>query len=173
VARVRSLLKSVFRLLLAVCVLWGTMRALMLIDEHLFRRRAEALLTEIQSLELRRTPSQTTEKGMQPWKADSKVYEPCDTNERCIEATLDDFFLGLLPKAALLVRVDDYIRWRFRLSYAIGPFSRFINLFVLEYMRMGGRLSRVTASVEMRDSVVWSKGFSIHIETVVGAFRSR
>jgi hypothetical protein len=66
----------------------------------------------------------------------------------------------------IFVRLDDYLRWRLRLSYGQGPFARMAQQFLLPgYMLMGGRPAKIIANVGMRDGVVWSKGFFVGIET--------
>jgi hypothetical protein len=61
--------------------------------------------------------------------------------------------------------LDDYFRWRLKLSYDQGPFVR-TELWLLRlYMRVGGHPARVTATVGMRDGIVWNKGVSVWIET--------
>lgn len=62
-------------------------------------------------------------------------------------------------------RLDDYIRWRLRLHYDVGPFSRLSLAMVREYMRLGGHPAEIFASVGMRGGVVWKMNFSVTIET--------
>ena len=169
-ARLRPLLKSVLLLFLIICALWGTVRASILISQHLYRRRTEGLLTEIQSLELNRTTWQTAETKLSQWKAETKFHAPCNEEERCLEITLDDFLVSYLSNTTLPVRLDDYLRWRLKLSYNTGPFVRLAESIALRYMKIGGRLARITASVGTRGGVVSSKGFSVHIENNVGPF---
>jgi hypothetical protein len=61
--------------------------------------------------------------------------------------------------------LDDYFRWRLKLSYDVGPFVRVEFVLLRAYMRIGGRPARVLATIGMRDGVVWSKGLSVFIET--------
>lgn len=172
VGRLRSILKPVLLLFLTFCVLLGSVRVASQINQHFFRRRAETLLAEIQSLELRKTPWQVAQAELQHWRADTRFYDPCNEDQCFVEITLDDFILGYLPKAGWLIRLEDYLRWRFRLSYTVGRFSHLAPFLVLGYLKMGGRLAQVDATVGMQDGVVWSKGFSVHIETNVGPFTS-
>jgi len=52
-----------------------------------------------------------------------------------------------------------------KLSYDIGPFARLELVLLRAYVCVGGRPARIVAIVGMRDGIVWSKGFSVFIET--------
>src|SRR5258706_16044202 len=58
VGRFRSLLKFLFALALSLCTVLFLTWLAGRIEQHFFRRRAELLLSQVQSLELRRTPWQ-------------------------------------------------------------------------------------------------------------------
>lgn len=154
------------------CAVLGSLRLANQINQYFLRRRTEALLAVIRSIELRRTTWETAETELLPWRTESKTYEPCDEDERCVQITLDDALTGYLEKVTWTVRVDDYLRWRLKLSYDEGPAVRLAESLVSGYMRMGGRLAQVKAAVRMRDGVVWNKDFLVHIEAIVPPFRS-
>ncbi len=135
------------------------------VEQHLFRRRAELLLAEIQSLELRKTPWHEAQTQFQRWGPESKLDDQCNEHKCFLEITLDERVLGYLSKTNLFVKLDDYFRWRLKLSYDVGPFVRLEFVLLRAHMRMGGRPSRVLATVGMREGSVCSKGFSAFIET--------
>src|SRR6266478_5038974 len=52
---------------------------------------------------------------------------------------LDERVLGYLFKRSVFVRLDDYFRWRLKLSYDIGPFARLELVLLRAYVCVGGR----------------------------------
>ncbi len=138
------------------------------IGQYLLRRRAELLLAEVQSLELRKTPWPEAQQQFQHWAANRKFDDACNEHQCSLKITLLDLVYGSLSRTnGALVRLDDYFRWRFKLSYEIGPFVRMQQALVLTYMRAGGRPGGVVATIGMRNGVVWSKGFYVRLETYV------
>jgi len=135
------------------------------VEQHLFRRRGELLLAEIQSLELRKTPWHEAQSQFRRWGRDSKLDDQCNEHKCSLKITLDERVLGYLFKRNVFVRLDDYFRWRLKLSYDIGPFARLELVLLRAYVCVGGRPARIVAIVGMRDGIVWSKGFSVFIET--------
>jgi hypothetical protein len=135
------------------------------IEQHIFRSRAESLLSQLQSLELRKTPWPDAQHQLKRWDAETTFHDQCNADACSITITLFEPVYGFAYHRNIFVRLDDYFRWRFKLSYDEGPFVRTeIGLF-RGYMLMGGRPARVIAEVGMRSGVVWSKGFSVYIET--------
>ena len=163
--RVRSLRRAFLALLLGLCVLLSLALIVSQVEQHLFRRRAELLLAEIQSLELRKTPWHEAQSQFRRWGRDSKLDDQCNEHKCSLKITLDERVLGYLFKRNVFVRLDDYFRWRLKLSYDIGPFARLELVLLRAYVCVGGRPARIVAIVGMRDGIVWSKGFSVFIET--------
>ena len=137
------------------------------IEQRLLRRRAELLLAEIQSLELRKTPWPEAQQQFQHWAANRKFDDACNEHKCFLQITLDEPVLGSVFGTNVFVHLDDYFRWRFKLSYSTGPFVRMEQALFRAYVRVGGRPAMVMANVGMRDGIVWSKGFSVLIETYV------
>ena len=71
--RIRSLRQALLALFLGLCVLFSLALVVSQIEQHLFRRRAELLLAEIQSLELRKTPWHEAQTQFQRWGPESKL----------------------------------------------------------------------------------------------------
>lgn len=168
----RSLFKPLLPLFLTFCAVSGSLRLANQVNQYFLRRRAEPLLTVIRSIELRRTTWDSAETELLPWRTESRNYEPYDEDERYVQITLDDAVTGYLEKAIWMIRVDDYLRWRLKLSYDEGPAVRLAEFLLSGYMRMGGRLAQVKAGLRMRDGVVWNKDFLVHIEEIVPPFTS-
>jgi hypothetical protein len=163
--RIRSLRRALLALFLSLCVLFFFALIVSQIEQHLFRRRAELLLAEIQSLELRKTPWQQAQTQLQRWRANTEVGGQCNEQKCSLKITLDELVLAYASKTNLFVKLDDYLRWRLKLTYDVGPFVRLEFVLLRAYMRIGGRPARVLATIGMRDGVVWSKGLSVFIET--------
>jgi hypothetical protein len=165
VGRIRSLRRALLTLFLGFCVLFSLVLIASQIEQRLFRHRAELLLAEIQSLELRKTPWHEAKTQLQRWRETSEFSGICNEQKCSLKITLDELVLAYASKTNLFIRLDDYFRWRLKLSYDVGPFVRLEFVLLRAYMRMGGRPARVVATVGMRDGIVWNKGFSVFIET--------
>jgi len=167
VGRLRSLRRVLLVLLLAVCALLSLALIASQVEQHLFRRRAEQLLSEVQSLELRKTPWPEALAKFQHWGADRKFGDECDEHKCSLQITLTEPVFGYPPPTNLSALLDDYFRSRFKMSYDTGPFVRVEQRLLRAYMRVGGRPAGVFATVGMRNGIVWSKGFDVAVETYV------
>ncbi len=168
VGRLRSLRRGLFALFVGLCTLLALVLVAIQIEQRLFRRRAEHLFAEVQSLELRKTPWQEAQARVQRWGSQREFDGPCNGHECSLTVTRNDFVAGCFFERNIFVKLDDYFRWRLRLTYGMGPFQRALYASIRAYMRVGGHPARVRASIGMRDGIVWSKGVSIEIETYAG-----
>ena len=134
-------------------------------EQHLFRRRAELLLNQIQSLELRKTPWPEARRSLSLWTANSKFYDPCDERRCSLQIKLDEFVFHFISTNTVFLHWDDYVRWRLKLSYATGPFVRFEAVALRLYMAIGGQPATVSATIGMMDGTVSTKDFEV--KTVV------
>jgi hypothetical protein len=135
------------------------------VEQRFFRGRAELLLSQVQSLELRETSWPEVQLQLKQWSSESRYDNPCNGSECLEEITLTQPVYRFVSHGFILVHLDNYLRWRLKLSYDQGPFVRIASALLRGYMLMGGRPAKVTATLGMRDGVVWSKGFTINIET--------
>jgi hypothetical protein len=165
VGRLRSLRRALFALFWAFCVLLSLALIVTQIGQRIFRTDAELLLTEIRSLELRKTSWNKAKAQLQRWRPNSEYGSQCNDQKCSLTITLNQFIFGYLGERNIFLRLDDYFRWRLKLSYAEGPFAKLQWAFLRAHMRLGGRPARIIATVGMRDGIVWSKGFSVYIET--------
>jgi hypothetical protein len=152
-----ALLLSLFALL---CLTLVTSQ----VGQHIFRRRAEHLLAEIQSLELRTTPWHEAQSRFQHWGTNERYDDECNELQCSVKITLTEPVYNFIWTSLLFVHLDDYLRWRLKLSYDTGPFVRVEMALLRAYMLTGGRPAKVVATVGMRDGTVWSKGFQVSIE---------
>lgn len=135
------------------------------VEQRMYRQRVQLLLTELQSLQLRKTPWEEAQKEIQRWSANRKFDERCDSRRCSVQINLDEFVFRIASERNVFVKLDDYFLWRLNLSYSQGPFVRAEFWLLRRYMRAGGHPARVIANIGMRDGIVWSKGISIWIET--------
>jgi hypothetical protein len=164
----RRLLKTVTALFLTACIFFLLFFATSQIEQHLLRRRSERLLSEIQSLELRKTSWDAAEKAFEHWGANRHFDDACTQHACSFTVLLDDPSWHHMSERNLFSKLDDYFRWRFNLSYGEdGPFWRLSMALFHTYMRIGGHPAIITAKVGMIDGVVWSKGIDVRIETYV------
>jgi len=169
VGRPHSLRKLLRALSLSLCALLFLTLLTSQTEQHLFRRRAELLLSELQSLELRRTSWRDAQTQFQRWGANREFDEHCDSHKCSLKITLNEFVFGYVTQRNLFEKLDDYFRWRLKLSYNQGPFARAEVWLLRLYMRVGGHPARVIANIGMCDGVVWSKGISVWVETYAHA----
>jgi hypothetical protein len=164
---IRRLRRALFVLFLVVCALLSLALVAGQIEQRIFRRRAERLLAEVQSLELRKTPWPEALVKFQHWGANRKFDDHCDEHKCSFQITLDYTLLNYLMSRNIFDRLDDYLRWRFKLSYGEGegPFDSLETFLMHAYLRVGGHPARVRATVGMRDGVVWSEGYDLAIAT--------
>jgi hypothetical protein len=135
VSRLRSLRRALLALLLGTAVLFSLVLAASQVEQRLFRRRAELLLAEIQSLELRKTPWHEAKAQLERWRANTEIGSRC-SEQRCSQTiTLNQFVFGYVSERNVFVRLDDYFRWRLNLSYSEGPFVKFEWALLRTYMR--------------------------------------
>jgi len=157
--------RALLALLLGTAVLFSLVLAASQVEQRLFRRRAELLLAEIQSLELRKTPWHEAKAQLERWRANTEIGSRCGEQWCSQTITLNQFVFGYVSERNVFVRLDDYFRWRLNLSYSEGPFVKFEWALLRTYMRLGGRPARVVATAGMRNGIVWSKGYSVYIQT--------
>lgn len=164
-SRLRSLRRALLALLLGTAVLFSLVLAASQVEQRLFRRRAELLLADIQSLELRKTPWHEAKAQLERWRANTEIGSRCNEQWCSQTITLNQFVFGYVSERNVFVRLDDYFRWRLNLSYSEGPFVKLEWALLRTYMRLGGRPARVVATAGMRNGIVWSKGYSVYIQT--------
>jgi hypothetical protein len=160
--------RTVCRRLARVVLCFGALVVLALlaaqVEQHVFRRRAEQLAADLETLEMRKTTWQEAQARLAHWGASRKFSDSCDAQSCSVDITFTEFAFGFLSERNLFVRLDDYFRWRLRLSYNEGPFVRAERLLGHTFMRLGGRPATVNAHVLMQDSVVWNKAIWMQIE---------
>jgi hypothetical protein len=161
----RILRRSLIALFAGLCVLLCLTLAAGQVGQYILRGRAERLLAEVQALELRKTPWSEAQRRFQHWGSRVKLGDNCNEHECSLEITLAEPVFRYASRGTIFVFLDDYLRWRLKLSYDRGPFVRMEHALFHTYLHLGGRPAKVDASVGMRDGVVWSEGFSVTVYT--------
>jgi hypothetical protein len=134
------------------------------VEQRVFRRRATLLLTEIQSLKLGTTPWHEAQGQFEHWGTNEKHNDQCNEQQCSLEITLIEPVYNFIWTNRVFVNLDDYLRWRLKLTYDTGPFVRLEVALLRAYLVMGGRPAKVIAKVGMLGGTVWSKGFQTSIE---------
>jgi hypothetical protein len=145
--------KATLAVFISLCALFCLILTVSQVTQHVFRLRAERLLAEVQSLELRKTPWPETQRLFQHWGSAAKLNGDCDRQGCSVDIALAE------PVYAFVIRTRIYD------AFGEGPFERGWEEMARAYVRLGGRPARAQASVGIRDGVVWSKGFAVQLET--------
>jgi hypothetical protein len=160
-----TLRKTFFALSLSLCTLLILIVFSSQIEQHIFRHRGERLLAETQALELRKTSWSEALQKFQHWGGAEKFSDICNDHECTVEIHLSEPVYNFVSRSFFFVHLDDYLRWRFRLNYQMGPFVRAENALLHLYLHAGGRPAVVSSFVGMQEGIVWNKEFGIYLET--------
>lgn len=135
------------------------------IAQRAYRQRVQILLSQVQSIQLRKTTWDEARGLLRRWGA-NRQYDPhCNSVQCSLEITLDNPAYHFIVSRNVLVKVDDYFRWKFNRSYDVGPFVRVEFWLLRFYIRAGGRPARTSVKIGMRNGVVWAKAITVSIET--------
>jgi len=119
--------------------------ALIQIEQHLLRRRAERLLTDIRSLEIQRAPYSDVQNVRGEWKRLAHFEGNCTEAACTLEISWADFYLR---------HVDLFVRLNTLHSFLLG----------------GGRPERIKARVVVENGLVNGKG--LYVVVVVPGYRA-
>jgi len=164
-SRLRALRKLLIAGLVFLCIAVALLLAAGQIEQHVFRRRVERLLADIQWIELRKTDWPEVQARFRKWDNYSTTDPGCTSRRCALQISLNEAVYAYVSQRNLFQKLDDYFRWRLGLSYDAGPFSTTELWLLRQYMRVGGHPARVGATIGMRDGKAWSKGIWVSIET--------
>ena len=122
---------------LSIFLLAGSIR----LDQYLLRRRAEHLLSDIRSLELRKASYADAQRIIDLWSPAVQPAGPCQGSWCDTEISLQN------------------IAWRF--AGFFGNHQRILSL----YRQIGGRAAFVRASIRVRNNIVWGKSFAVYVDS--------
>jgi hypothetical protein len=122
---------------LSIFLLAGSIR----LDQYLLRRRAEHLLSDVRSLELRKSSYSDARRIIDLWSSEVQQGGPCRQSWCVTEISLEN------------------IAWRYARFFS--NHQRILEL----YRRIGGRAALVRASIRVRDNIVWGKSFSVYVDS--------
>jgi hypothetical protein len=110
------------------------------VEERILRHRAESLLEDIRSLELRKATFVDAQAVFQRWKRWANTEGKCSAAHCDIRITLQDFPLDLPEKYSW------QMEWPREASRLVG-----------------GHPARVTAGMSVENGIVWGKGFDVAV----------
>jgi hypothetical protein len=111
------------------------------VDNYVLRQRAEHLLADFRSLELRKSTYSDARKTIDRYRANIRMERPCQPNWCDAVIVLNNTVWGHIA--------------------FFGKHQRLLDL----YSRIGGRMASVRASIRVRNNVVWGKSFSEMVES--------
>ncbi|HXN49556.1 MAG TPA: hypothetical protein VN893_23090 [Bryobacteraceae bacterium] len=128
--------KWVKALCLAFLLLVGGWAAYVALSDWLFERKAEALLRQIQAIELRKSTWKSADSIRRAFSGDVRVESPCSPSHCDFSVVLNQSVLGNLTDETLS-----------------------------EMLRLAGRRrGRVAAGLRVRNGIVWGKSFVVMAE---------
>jgi hypothetical protein len=110
-------------------------------DNYALQRRAERLLVDMRSLELRKSTFSDAQSVADRWISEEEQKGPCQRSWCDTEFSLQN------------------IAWRF--AGFFGNHQRILSF----YRRTGGRAAFVRASVRVRNDIVWGKSFAVYVDS--------
>jgi hypothetical protein len=99
----RSLQKAIVALLVGLSALLLVVLVASQVAQHILRYRAERLLAEIQSIELRETPWGTARQRLQHWGSAEKLDDHCTSQKCSLAVTLNDPLFALSAHTSILL----------------------------------------------------------------------
>lgn len=143
-SRLRRILQNV--VLISLAVFLGALLAIQ-VEQHLFRRRAEQLLSNIRSLDLGKATFADEQNIFRRWHGSVHHNGNCTETDCEVEVYLPDFFTTHI--LFFITRVP-----------VVHP-----------YLLIGGRPAQVRALIGVHENVVWSKSFDV--DFLVPGYRFR
>jgi hypothetical protein len=114
------------------------------IQQHILRRRAESLLSDIRGLNLRTSTFANAQITFRRWATWGNYADGCSERFCSFDVALNDF-------------VYDHLEIFGGRPWLLRP-----------YLLVGGRPARVRAYLVVRNGLVWAKGFSVAMEVTPG-----
>jgi hypothetical protein len=145
VSRPRKIAPSLRSAALGICIVFLVAIVLVQIEQHVLRRRAERLLTDIRSLEIHRSTSRDVQNLGRKWKNLAHFEGNCTEAACILEISWTDFYLR---------HIDFFVR------------LNALHFFMLA----GGRPEQITARATVEKGLVSGKSF--HVVVGVPAYRA-
>jgi len=155
-ARPHLLRRILFRVALGLFAVMLIFVLAIQIQLHILRNRAEHLLADIQSLELRKTSWQEAQQLFSKWRQWTKYDPSCNGAHCSFGVILRDLYFQHI---GIVSRLDDFAD---RHPKLFGD----PNVFMHAYIHMGGRPAIIFAQVGMHDGVVWEKDYSADLHVL-------
>jgi len=118
------------------------------VDRHVLRRKAERLLADLKSLEMRKSTYQDAQLVIAHWKDSIHQEGPCQPSRCDVQIALGDLF----------TRHHVFLANHQRLAYVFGHVCRFL----------GARPAMIDGFVRVRKNIVWGKGVNAVVTSHFG-----
>jgi len=147
--RTRRILRVVGWVTAGLCAIILILAVAIHVDRYVLRRKAEHLLADLKSLEMRKSTYQDARLVIDLWKDSIHQEGSCQPSRCDVWISLGDFF----------VRHQVLLANHQRLAYVLG----------YVYQLLGGRPAMIDGSIRVRKNIVWGKG----IKAVVASYYGR
>lgn len=153
----KKILRVIGWIVAGLCAIVLLLAVAIRIDQYLLRRKAERLLVDLKSLEMRKSTYQDARRVIDRWKDSIHQQGPCQAARCDVRIFLGDF----------ATRHQVFFANHQKLAYRFSSIYRFL----------GARPEMINGSIRVRKNIVWGKGISVLIEnysvhTLVGVARS-
>jgi hypothetical protein len=163
--RFRFLRRFVSALVVVACLMLGAVFVGSQIEQRVYRRRAELLHSKMQSIQIGRTSWAQALALFADWGRRRQFNPECDAKACTMNIEETEAVYRFISSENFLIKMDDYWRWRLKLSYDVGPFQRLEFALLRAYLRFGGHPAMVSARIGMVDGVVQSDSLVVRIES--------
>jgi hypothetical protein len=137
----KRILRMTSWMIVGLCAISLILAVAIHVDQYLLRRRAERLLSDLKSLEMRKSTYQDARQVMDRWKDSIHQEGPCQPYRCDVQISPFDFFNR---------------HWRFLVDH-----QRLMRV----YRVLGGRPAMIDGSIGVRKNIVWGKGIFAMVES--------
>ena len=147
--KAKKILRVIGWIVAGLCAIVLILAVAIRVDQFLLRRKAERLLTDLKSLEMRKSTYKDARLVIDRWKDNIHQEGLCQAARCDVQITLSDFFT---PHLAIFVNHP-------KLAYVFGYVCQFLD----------ARSVMIDGSIRVRKNIVWGKG----IKAVVASYSGR
>jgi len=133
-----KILRVVGWVIAALCAIVLVLSVAIHVDRYVLRRKAEHLLADLKSLEMRKSTYQDARVVMNRWKDSIHQEDSCQPSRCDVQIALRDIFT---QHQAILANHQ-------KLAYVFGSIYRFL----------GARTAMIDGTIRVRRNIVWGKG---------------
>jgi hypothetical protein len=161
----RFLRRLVGALVLGACLMLAAVFVGSQIEQRVYRQRAELLHSKMQSIRIGRTSWAQALALFADWGRSRHFNPECDARACTMNVEEEEAVYRFISSENFLIKLDNYWRWRLKLSYDVGPFQRLEFALLRAYLHFGGHPAKVSVWIGMRDGVVECDDLVVQIES--------